>query len=423
MGQCVEPCVRREEDETEPPPTKSASTNRNTLAKSHHLTLAKVLDRWFSLLGATLAGAASNCIQNTIPSQDQESLDSAIYYTVILLVVFVILGAVFFRFKKKLESSETDEDKDGLTGMTPKELLSLTVDEGINNFTAAIAAVLSAVWFGLATVKGLELICWTFVIGIIILLFGEWIQLELTKGSMAAYIWQLLNSLNQGNVSWFIGLAMSNYTEHLFGANNTGRAYLLCYWHWFVGLIVGLVLMEIFTFVSSTLPKADDSKPYGSFICTMLKGIPMYASGWILNDLVQYRWSNSYVMGTFVWCCMSAVLVVSFDQFLHMRSASTCFGIVPHDDVKFVYIMTKETVSLLQQTLAFICGNMAGFIQLPFTESAAGWIAWIVWAILFQVVAFLFQGARTSWLPKAFKAVDAREVRLTSSDYISLSGV
>jgi hypothetical protein len=389
------------------PPTKKPS----------HATPHKIIDRLFSLSSATLAGAASNCIQMSLP-QEEETVKDAMYLTLVLLVVFLVLGVVFFKFRKKLNSSETDEDKDGLTDMTPNELALLTLDEGINNFTAAIAAVIAAVWFALAPVQDGQLICWTFVIGLIILLFGEWIQLELTKGSMAEYVWQLLNGLNQGNVSWFIGLAMSNYTEHSFGADNAGRASRLRYWHWFVGLVLGVCLMEVFDVLSSKMPKTAASKAYGSFIVGMLKGIPMYSSGWILNDLVQYRWDHEYIEGTIVWCCMSAVLVTFFDQILHLRSAGTCFGMLPQDDAKFLYGMTNDTVSLLQQTFAFICGNMAGFIDLPFTGNSAGWV---VWAVLFQVAAFAVQAARTFELPKVFKAVDAREANLSNGDYILLN--
>jgi hypothetical protein len=413
MGLCSS-CAVREKDVTQevltkPPESRSRATS--------HATPQKIIDRLFSLSSATLAGAASNSIQNTLP-QTQETLAGAIYYTIVLVAVFLVLGVVFFKFRKDLNSSEADEDKDGLTDMTPKELALLTVDEGINNFTAAIAAVLATVWFALAPVQDVQLICWTFAIGLIILFFGEWVQLELTKGSMAEYIWQLLNGLNQGNVSWFIGLAMSNYTEHIFGADNTGRASHLYYWHWLVGLIVGVCLMEVFNVLSSKLPKTAASKAYGSFIVAMLKGIPMYSSGWILNDLVQYRWNHAYIEGTIIWCLQSAVLVTLFDQILHLRSAGTCFGMVPQDDAKFVYTLTNDTVSLLQQTFAFICGNMAGFIDLPFTENPAGWV---VWAVLFQVAAFAIQGARTYWLPKVFKAVDAREANLSNGDYILLN--
>merc|ERR1740130_1237919 len=210
--------------------------------------------------------------------------------------MFLVLNMFFFRNKKALDDASKDEKKEGVLDMTPSELLSLTVDEAITNLSSAMASIVAGLWFGLfPATHTLMILCG----GSAILMLGESLQLTLTKGSLGCFQLQSLNALNCGSVSWWMGFAMSNVTQLWCGASTPGQ---LKYWMWGVALIIGGANMELVNYLSVHVCGTSDMKPYGSMFFKMLKGVPMFSSGLILNNIVQQRWANDYATGTAVWC-------------------------------------------------------------------------------------------------------------------------
>merc|ERR1711869_77167 len=95
----------------------------------------------------------------------------------------------------------------------------------------------------------------------------------------------------------------------------------------------------------------------------MLKSVPMYSSGLILCNVVQNRFANDYLAGTFLWIAISTVVVVTLDQIFHnpiSKSAKLSPGSC-YSEGKLQHRFAAEAVSLLGQSLAYLCGSTAGF--------------------------------------------------------------
>lgn len=372
----------------------------------------KVVARVFALLSGTLTTLAGTAIGNLsfLAGEGTKTIGGAAQFTAVMGLAFAALGAIMYWHKQSFAAAEADEEKDGVTGLTPSEARSLAVDEGVNNLTGAMASILAQAWFqllpGMDTPIG---ILEVFLGGAATLVLGEWLQRSLAKDSMAEYIVALWNGLNVGSVSWWIGFAASDYTQNCLGAPD-GSSSKVAYWMYLVALVIALVLMALFNTLSALLGKSpeEDCKPYGHIVCTMLKGVPMFSSGFILSNVVQNRYDAEFIVGTCVWMVLSTLIVVAFERILKTSK------LVPGANLgegKALYHFSTSAVSLLQQTFAFVVGNLAGSALAMYASSAKD-PAWVTLGALFQVLAFMVESARTRCLPAFFKdaAADYKEL-------------
>lgn len=155
-----------------------------------YMTPENILSRWFAVLSGTLTITAGNCIANLsfLAGDGTGTWVSALAYTVIMI--------------------------DGLLDLTPSEILSLTVDEGIASVAAAMSLIIAQVWYKLIPSSSFIVFAGVCVV----VIAGEIWQRSLQKGTMPEFIVQSLNGLNIGSVSWFVGLGLSNHAQNYFGA-------------------------------------------------------------------------------------------------------------------------------------------------------------------------------------------------------------
>lgn len=385
------------------------------MAGKSYLTPEKLVGRWFSLLSATLTTLAGACVGNlsSLTGAGTATVGSATRYTICMLVAFCWLGAIFYNHKKALDAAAKDETKDGLTGLTSSEVLALAVDEGIQNITGAMASILAQIWYTFLPIShGPLFILETFLGGCVILYIGERLQRSFTKGTMGEYIMNMLNGLNVGSVSWWVGLAMSNVTQNMFGAPD-GESSKVTYTMWLYALVFAAAFMEVVNFLSAKMCQSPDSKPYGHVVFSALKGVPMFSSGWILNNVTQYQYTGEYIYGTFIWIGIASVVIIVLDQIMHMPGFKLPSS-VGADDKKLASLFVTQVVSLLQQTFAFITGQLASFALADYLPSESN-SNWLIIGTVFQVLGFLVESARTRLLPSIFKDAAAR-------DYVLLAG-
>lgn len=365
--------------------------------------LEKIISRFFAFFSGTLVTTAGTCIGNLswLLGNGIDDPGKAVQYNTYMLLGFVALGAFFFHKKKALDAAANDETKDGLD-LTPSELLMLTLNEGIQNLTAAMAAIMAQVNYQLMPAsQGFGNIFSVFFWGCVVLVVGEGIQRTLKKGSMCEYIVNLLNGLNVGSVSWWLGLALSNFTQERLGASH-GSGPSVYYWMFFVSLIFGVVLVEIFTWLQSTkLGKSKDGKPYADVLFSMLKGTPLYSAGWVLDNVVEYRWTDHYIGGTFLWMIISPVVLVPLQHVVHLEKSKLAPGHW-HATKEDMWGFANQMVALMGQILAFVTGNLAGNALAQIFPDASDF-AWILLGVICQALGFLVEGARTRWLPTLFK--------------------
>lgn len=394
-----------------------------------YLTPQHIMSRWFALISGTLAIVASQCVSNLFAATGNLNLRGACNYTAIMLSVFSVLSALFYCHKKSLNEAAKDEEKEGLMNLTPSEALDLTVNEGLNNLTNAMASILAGLWFGILQLGG---ILNTFKIlygGCAVLLIGEALQRQLKPGGLAEYVVNMLNGMNCGNVSWWLGYSVSNNIQNWFGCPN-GQSACLSYWVFAASFVWATINLEFINFLSTKTPKTGAGAAYGKLLFTMLKGYPMFATGLVLNNIVQFQDSHAYVSGTVFWSCLTVVAVLAFDQFVHMPSYKALANAYISDP-KEVMALVNEVVTLIGQVLSFIVGQLATFALAEHFKTGiiptgavciqgkAGRtfcasktvIFWCVFAAFWQVLSFLFQSARTQCLPRIFKKKDA------STDY------
>lgn len=74
-------------------------------------------------------------------------------------------------------------------------------------------------------------------------------------------------------------------------------------------------------------------------------------------------------------------------------------------DKKMVIKFCTEYVSMTGQGFAFVTGNLAGYALSEYIPTANNGL-WIALGVVFQVAGFGFESARTTVLPKLFKAAD-----------------
>jgi len=336
--------------------------------------------------------------------EDTGTTWKALRYTCCILVAFVVLGAVFYKYKSKLDAAAKDEEKEPLTEMTPSELLALFVNEGITNLSGAMASILAQVNYQLLpTAHGPWYILWIFVGGVAVLAVGERIQRALKKGSMAEYIMSMLNGLNVGSVSWWLGYAMANVTQNIFGAPD-GPSRQLSYWMWLLALLFAILLAQLFNMISHKFSKGADGTPYGHVVFAMLKGTPMYSSGLVLSDVVQVRFRHNYLEGTVLWISIGTIVMTSVEHLVHAPKGKLATGSCWAQSEKDAYLFANQMTSLLQQTFAFICGQLAQFALEDYLQ--VNDVVWFSLGLAFQVLGFLVEGARHWYLPSLFKHVE-----------------
>lgn len=377
--------------------------------------LTKMLCRWLSLLSGTLVTTAGTCFGEVswLAGDDTGTTYKALRYNFLIILGFVALGAIFYEYKSKLSKAADDEEKEPLTDMKPSEMLELFVNEGITNLSAAMAAILAQVNYQfLPATHGPMYMFWIFVFGVAILIIGEFVQRSLTKGSMAEYIVNMLNGLNVGSVSWWFGLAMANSTQNLFGAPD-GSNSKVTYWMWLVALVFAVLLAQLFNVMSHQVGKGKDDKAYGHVVFSMLKGTPMYSSGWVLNDVVQDRFEGHYLWGTFLWITIGTFVMIQVEHIVHAPSGKVITGSCWADSEKDIFVFANQMSSLLQQTFSFVAGQLAQFaLEDWFPVNDFGWF---VLGILFQLVGFLVENLRHYYMKDVFKDLSKASNRLLQS--------
>jgi len=128
----------------------------------------------------------------------------------------------------------------------------------------------------------------------------------------------------------------------------------------------------------------------------------MFASAVILSNITQDRCKNSYVFGTLLWISLSTVIMLFLDQIVHtnpLGSFAPVKNVAALITTSQLYALCTEAISILGQSFAFVCGNLAGSaIGDPSSQNN---FMWVVWAVIFQIVGLQIEAARTKYLPKA----------------------
>jgi hypothetical protein len=375
--------------------------------KWNYTTAEKRVSRWFSFLSGTLTTLAGGCVGDIYPLTGDAN-QFLVTYNIGLLIVFFMLGAIFYKYKKALNSAVADETKDGLTGLTPSEGLALTVDEGITNLAAAIASLMAQnlhdhlyFWDDYQEGQTIVVSC---LVGCVVLLLGEYIQRLLTKGSMVEYIVNMFNGLNVGSVAWWVGYDISSLIQTMSGTGPVPKE--VGYWMWLVTLFFALVFMEFVHSLSANFRRGTDGKPYGHILLTAVKSIPMYASGFVLYNIEFWKYKDNYVLATLILTIVGSVGVVSLEQLIR----KPCFK-VPSNyfaaDAKLESYFMTQTVTLLQHTFAFVAGQLGTIALTNYVDTVApdgvGSRGWLTIGFSIQVLAFAIESARTRCLPKVLK--------------------
>lgn len=184
---------------------------------------------------------------------------------------------------------------------------------------------------------------------------------------------------------------------------------------WFVAFLNSIAVFELINIISTKLCKlGENGKPYGTSFFTMLQGISMYTSAWILNNIVKDRFEHYYIIGTILWITFSSLAVVTVDQITHRPQTVFAPGAF-YADAKNVYLLASKLSSALGQYLAFVCGQVASFALAQYLPSENN-LWWCLLAAIFQVLALLIEGARTTWLHTLFKAPVSTRLSLFASD-------
>eukprot|EP00931_Biecheleriopsis_adriatica_P087435 TRINITY_DN61907_c0_g1_i1.p1 TRINITY_DN61907_c0_g1~~TRINITY_DN61907_c0_g1_i1.p1 ORF type:complete len:372 (-),score=62.60 TRINITY_DN61907_c0_g1_i1:84-1199(-) len=363
--------------------------------------IRQLFSRWFALLSGVFATLAWKASYEILGDTSNLDVKKAAIYTVCMLAVFALIAALSFQYKKQLDAASQAEKKDGMLDMTPSELVALTVDEGISNLTSAMASMLAGLWFSFVPSMSSMLAACVFLgSGCTVLLLGEAIQRLLQKGTGTEYIVSLLNGLNVGSVSWWVGYPLSNFTQSRLGGA-PGESAEVEYWMWGVALLLSAINMEILSYISLKLPKGSDGKVYGALIVRTLKGVPLYSSGIILYNITQYRYGDMYLVGTLIWLGISSVAVVLTDHLLHMPG----YKLSParfYAEEKVAFDICNDAVTLLGQTLAYTCGQLGGSALVAMVPGASVSL-WIIFALAFQLFSIVLQEARTRCLPAVWK--------------------
>lgn len=372
----------------------------------------QLLSRSFALLSGVFATLAWASAYYALGDTGNLDVKGASEYTACMLGVFSLLAAVSFRYKKQLEAASQLEAKEGVLELSPSEMLALTVDDGISNLTSAMASILAGLWFGLVPSMSSAMSAAVFLgAGSVVLLVGEAIRRSLQKGSLAEYVVNLLNGLNISSVSWWVGYPLSNFTQDRLGASAGGSAKVQ-YWMWGIAFLVACINMEILAFVATKIPKGADGKVYGNSVLRMLKGVPLYASGLILYNITQFRFKGNYIVGTLLWLGISTVVVVGFDQIMHLpgHKLSPVRSCAAEKDVAE---LCDEALSLMGQTLAYVCGQLAASALAALVPGDSV-LVWLLFAVAFQVVSWVLQDLRTGCLPAVFKGAQSYVYSLMS---------
>lgn len=365
----------------------------------------RIFSRSFALLSGVFATLAWQSAYDALGDTGNLDVKGAAEYTACMLGVFSLLAALSFRYKKQLDAASQLEEKEGVLELSPSELLALTVDDGISNLTSAMASILAGLWFGLVPSMDSGPSAAVFLgAGSVVLLIGEAIRRSLQKGSLSEYIVNLLNGLNICSVSWWVGYPLSNFIQVRLGASAGGSAEVQ-YWMWAIAFLAACINMELLSFVATKIPKGADGKVYGNSVLRMLKGVPLYASGLILYNITQFGFKGNYHVGTLVWLGISSVVVVGFDQTMHLTehklSPVRCCA-----ERKDVEEFADEAVTLMGQTLSYVCGEL-GASALAALVPGAHMLVWLLFTVAFQVVSLVLQDLRTGCLPTVFKGAQS----------------
>mmetsp|Transcript_94581 Transcript_94581/g.174073 ORF Transcript_94581/g.174073 Transcript_94581/m.174073 type:complete len:211 (-) Transcript_94581:27-659(-) len=196
---------------------------------------------------------------------------------------------------------------------------------------------------------------------------------------------------------------MANATQNMFGVPD-GPGPKVQYWMWLVALFFAILLAVLFTAISHVSMKGEDGKAYGKVVLSMLKGTPMYSSGWILNDVVQDRYTGHYLWGTCLWITIGVIVLIQVEHFVHAPSGKLATGSCWAETEADAYLFGNQMVSLLQQTFAFVSGQLAQFaLEDWFTVND---VEWFLLGFVFQVAGIIVEGARHWYLPMLFKHLE-----------------
>lgn len=384
--------------------------------------LQEVFSRWFALLSgifATLAWHAAYESLGDTGSLSVKCVKGAAIYTAGMLGVFSLLAAVSFRYRKQLEAASQTEAKEGVLQLSPSDLMALTVDDGISNLTSAMSSMLAGIWFGLAPSMPSAVSAAVFMgAGSVVLLIGEAIRRSLQKGSAAEYIMNLLNGLNISSVSWWVGYPLSNFTQEILGVS-AGESSKVKYWMWGVAFVAATINIEILSAIATRIPKGADGKVYGNSVLRMLKGVPLYSSGLILYNITQLQFEDNYLVGSLIWLVISSVAIVFSDQVMRMAEGKLSNISCCADPKDFVEL-GDEAVSLLGQTMSYVCGQLGSSALAAMLPKASA-LLWLLFTAVFQIVSMALQDARTDCLPTMFKAVGSYTTVVVEESKVALT--